>query len=71
MATKPTEPGWYWLSDAMGLGWEIVRVWLEGNEVWFNRTGDDSAFRAGRWVTDNQWGGKITQEPVAAPEPPF
>lgn len=59
--SRPTEPGYYWLADAMGLGWEIVRVWLEGGEVWFSRVGCDSAFRSDRWVSDDQWGGRITQ----------
>lgn len=68
---RPTEPGWYWLADAMGLDWEIVRVWLEGEDVWFARTGDDSAFRADSWVSANQWGGRITQEPAPDPPPPF
>lgn len=64
---RPTEPGWYWLR---GSSWDIVRVWIdEAGEVWYTHSGDESEYRAASWVCDDQWGGKITQEPVVVQHP--
>lgn len=74
---RPTEPGWYWLMPywpGTEWGWEIVQV-VEGafeNEckLFALRTGWRDEVDLANYA-DDQWGGKITQEPVAAPELPF
>ena len=70
MSGRPTEPGWYWLSDAMGEDWEIVRVYHDGYEGHYARVDFDCVSRI-ESAADERWGGKITQEPVVGEKPPF
>lgn len=65
--SRPTEPGWYWLADAMGEDWQIVRVYHDG---YYGMVESDFVSRVEN-IADERWGGRITQEPVVSPAPPF
>lgn len=76
---RPTEPGWYWLmTPACGCGakyctnktetWEIVRVGMAGGVLGII---DREEYTALSRIADDRWGGRITQEPVTDPPPPF
>ena len=67
---RPTEPGWYWLRE--GDGWSIVAVGLSpfvGDDIVEHVSSED--YTHVRNYADDQWGGRITQEPAPDPPPPF
>ena len=76
--SKPTEPGYYWLllpslggNDAAWIIVEVGEKVLEsGTERCVYHPGIEYTFHT-YYYADDQWGGRITQEPATDPPQPF